>query len=1732
MKRIGIINRGEPAIRFLNALDALRREEEDAPESVALYTDSDLQSVYVRSADHAVRIGEGRTAYLDSDVVIAALKATDCDAAWLGWGFASEDGEFCAALEDAGITLLAPRPHVMTELGDKIRAKQLAEAHGVPVAPWAIVTKPEEAHEAAKAIGFPLLLKAAGGGGGRGIRLVEAIEEFNAQFVSARDEASRSFRSEGVFMEKFVKMARHIEVQVLGDGEGNIKILGVRDCSLQRRRQKVIEECPAPNLPEAVFDACTEAAERLCSAVRYRSAGTVEFLYDLDSNEPYFLEVNTRLQVEHPVTEEVYGVDLVRAQIELARGGTLDDIEANPRGWAVEARVCAEDAHNNFMPAPGKLVRFVLASGPGLRVDTGFSEGDVISADFDPLIAKIIAWGPNRKAAIARLSRALEQTRIVVEGGTSNLSFLRALLARDDVRAGDVDIGLVDRLRVDPPVGAGVAMLAAAVDRFLLRGDHGSGSDRHRVEAGESFNVYRMGETLFRIHGADGALNLRYTLDGPYQSWIEVDTRRHRVERAPGDINYSIDGVPHRVAKASGGLVSAPSAALVLKVPVSSGQTVAAGDCVIVLESMKMEVKVDAPIGGIVREVLVQAGGQVKSGQALLVIETEGGEVKKDIPSVSIPWEDSSHVAAEAGGRVHAAVLGWDFAPAELKSDIACLTAESSLALLTAFADVAELFERRPTRQKDGGSGATDAVSPDMWMETVYQRGPSGLSDARKDVLTASLLHFGVDSLEASDERNDALRRLKRAGFALPSTIPAAVAALSKLEEAPIQLLDRLTSLDPSRFGPVREAADRARYVLFERLAHIRLLARAEHRARALLSWLRSGEADWNEVLEAPESLVPGFTPEAAKGCAIAAEAVARRLEWQDAETQVTQVQLCERPAFRIINGDEVVVCVTARPSEAVSLILGTRELPPMERLDLVLAPEVDTDPHLVLDDVVEAIDLNSTALPTWRELCLVAISGNRTAVRRFYSDGSERTDRRDVTPSTARRLDLDRLSRFDFQRMPSDEDVVLFLAKAWENQKDVRFFAFGEVRSLERAPGEPLHLPHVERVFHAAVRAIQAAREQHDPRRRHQWNRITLTLVPVVPVAIDIIRSYIERLIPAALAIGLEKVVVRARFKEKEQVDGATPLMDLSISRRPGGERIDFSIHPASHKPLMPLTEYESRVVAARRRGLTHPYEIIQLLESDPRYPIGRFEEYDLDEAGRLRRVAERPRGGNKSGIVFGVIRSRSRSLRTSLTRVLLISDPTRRMGALAEPECRRIVAGIELADRLGVPVEWVAVSAGARIDWDSGTENLDWTARVLSRIIRFTQAGGEINVLVPGICVGAQAYWNAEATMMMHTRGLLIMTDQGTMVLTGKRALDFSGCVSAEDDLALGGYTAIMGPNGQAQAHAVDLGDAYQLLYRYYQLTYVPPGSKRPPRIMTTDPIDRDISETDYPTDLGHEFNNIGQIFSIEHNPDRKRPFAIRPVMAAVADQDCEPVERWAAMHGAETSVVWEARIGGYGAMLIGVENQPFGRLGQKVEGGPDTLAGGTLYPQASRKLSRAINAASGNRPLVVLANLSGFDGSPESLRHWQLEYGAEIGRAITNFDGPVVFVILSRYHGGAYVVFSKALNPQLTSVALKGSYASVIGGAPAAAVVFAEDVRKRALELGGTADATAQATSELAARFDAIHSVERAQKVGSIDDIIRPASLRSYIVSILAKDFAAMGNPIVDTSPPARA
>ena len=594
---------------------------------------------------------------------------------------------------------------------------------------------------------------------------------------------------------------------------------------------------------------------------------------------------------------------------------------------------------------------------------------------------------------------------------------------------------------------------------------------------------------------------------------------------------------------------------------------------------------------------------------------------------------------------------------------------------------------------------------------------------------------------------------------------------------------------------------------------------------------------------------------------------------------------------------------------------------------------------------------------------------------------------------------------------------------------------------------------------------------------------------------------------------------------------------MAIRFSYTPGAGVVANVTAPPT-EPLRPLDEYAQKVQRSQARGLVYPYELIPLLTGSE----GTFVEYDFDESGALVPV-DRPYGRNTAGLIVGTVTRPTPLYPEGMTRVALFGDPTKALGTVAEAECARVVAALDLAEKLSAPVEWFALSSGATISMESGTENMDWVSRALRRIITFTQNGGEINVIVAGINVGAQPYWNAEATMLMHTKGILVMTPDSAMVLTGKQSLDYSGGVSAEDNFGIGGYDRVMGPNGQAQYWAPNLQAACEILFVHYDHAYVAPGERFPRRADTSDPVDRDVCTFphDHPSS---DFTTVGDIFSDATNKDRKKPFDIRTVMRAVVDQDHPVLERWADMADADTSVVFDAHIAGIPVCVIGIESRVIPRKGWVPADGPDQWTSGTLFPQSSKKTARTINAASGSRPLVVLANLSGFDGSPESLRNIQLENGAEIGRAIVNFDGPIVFVVVSRYHGGAFVVFSQALNENMEVLAVEGSFSSVIGGAPAAAVVFTRDVNARTAadpavreleaQLAASTDDAASARlrvkladtrtavrsdklGEVAAEFEAVHNVERARQVGSVHQIIPAAELRPSIAAALERGMA---------------
>ncbi|MGW9514129.1 carboxyl transferase domain-containing protein, partial [Embleya sp. NPDC055610] len=814
----------------------------------------------------------------------------------------------------------------------------------------------------------------------------------------------------------------------------------------------------------------------------------------------------------------------------------------------------------------------------------------------------------------------------------------------------------------------------------------------------------------------------------------------------------------------------------------------------------------------------------------------------------------------------------------------------------------------------------------------------------------------------------------------------------------------------------------------------------------------------------------------------------------------------------------------------------------------------IDADIYLSWENQPESADATAAALhevvaaqplpPRVRRLT-TTVAGRGGAVMHHHftfrpSDTGMVEERliRGLHPYIAQRMQLERLSKFDLTRLPSsDEEVYLFQCVARENPADDRLVAFAQVRDLTELrdhEGRLVALPTAEDILATCLDSIRRAQSRRPSAKRFNTNRVVVYVWPPSGLTHAEMEMIAGRVRPTTAGAGLEEILFIARQRDPQTGELTKIAVRIPFDAAGGTE---LTIGEPSDEPVEPLDGYRLKVLRASSRNTVYPYELTDRL--------GDFVEYDLNDEHALVPV-ERPKGTNSAAIVAGVVRTATARHPEGVTRVVLLGDPTKSLGALSEPECRRVIAALDLAERMRVPVEWYALSSGARISMESGTENMDWVAAALKRIVTFTQDGGEINIVVAGINVGAQPYWNAEATMLMHTKGILVMTPDSAMVLTGKHALDFSGGVSAEDNFGIGGYDRVMGPNGQAQYWAPDLNAARDVLMSHYDHTYVAPGELAPRRTGTTDPTDRDVSSFPHVVE-GSDFTTVGEIFSAEANPDRKKPFDIRTVMRALSDQDHPVLERWAGMADADTAAVQDVHLGGMPVCLLGIESRAVPRRGFPPTDGPATYTAGTLFPQSSKKAARAINAASGNRPLVVLANLSGFDGSPESMRKLQLEYGAEIGRAIVNFRGPIVFCVISRYHGGAFVVFSKALNPNMTVLAIEGSFASVLGGAPAAAVVFAGDVNartaadprvrdleSRAAAASGAERATLTAEldelrssvrteklGEVAAEFDRVHDIRRAVEVGSVDAVIEARELRPRIIEAIATHWAESGS-----------
>ncbi|OCJ11700.1 3-methylcrotonyl-CoA carboxylase [Rhizobium sp. AC27/96] len=656
--KILIANRGEIACRIIRTARRL------GVRTVAVYSDADIDAMHVALADEAIHIGAAAASesYLSKDKIIAAAQRAGAQAIHPGYGFLSENAGFAEAVEKAGLVFIGPSPASIRAMGLKDAAKALMERAGVPVVPGyhGEGQEPGFLAEQADGIGFPVLIKARAGGGGKGMRRVDRPGDFPAALEAAQREAKSAFGDETVLIEKYLVQPRHIEIQVFGDSQGNVVHLFERDCSLQRRHQKVIEEAPAPGMTQEMRSAMGEAAVRAARAIDYCGAGTVEFIADvsggLSPDRFFFMEMNTRLQVEHPVTEAIAGVDLVEWQLRVASGEPLPKTqhELTINGWAFEARIYAEDPSRGFLPATGTLSHLRFPEGD-VRVDAGVREGDSITPHYDPLIAKLTVHAADRPAALARLTQALQQTQVA--GTTTNLDFLTRLSQQPDFVAGRPDTGLLDReaealTSVQPPDDAALAIAAIveaggfarsnsadpgfALGAWQIWGEMSRPVTLHFGGGQANCRVTAKGRELFSVAFEGRTIPVRLLMQGDGTHRVEIDGRQSSVDifEASHGMTLFLDGRTHHFhrldpldggeeAAAGGDRLIAPMPGLVKIVRVRAGDTVAKGQALIVMEAMKMELTLTAMRDGIVESLHVGEGDQTSESAVLLSLRPE-----------------------------------------------------------------------------------------------------------------------------------------------------------------------------------------------------------------------------------------------------------------------------------------------------------------------------------------------------------------------------------------------------------------------------------------------------------------------------------------------------------------------------------------------------------------------------------------------------------------------------------------------------------------------------------------------------------------------------------------------------------------------------------------------------------------------------------------------------------------------------------------------------------------------------------------------------------------------------------------------------------------------------------------------------------------------------------------------------------------------------------------------------
>ena len=1768
--RLAIVNRGAAAMRLINAAREYAAEHQRDIQIVAIHTEADDRALFVREADFAVRV-EGSISVDNLDAVAAALTTAGVDGAWVGWGPLAQQPAFAEMCVRLGITNVGLSAATLVGIADRSALSAAAESAGGRLSPLDVVER----------------------GYSRHIEVLVAGDRFGDVWAVGVHDGTLQRRSEKVLVETAVPALIGVDDALLRSVAARVAsltgVVGAATIAFIREHPtadvSLLRISGGLPLGHGVTEigSGTDLAKlqlhiaeggRLVGAAPIADGHAIAVRLNAEDAELGFapapgrvvlLQVPTGpgLRIDPAVSEGDAirpGDDPTLAEV-VAWGRDRDEARVRLRRALAQLPVVLEGGTTNKGFLLDLLDRDEVRNG---KYDTGWldrlaASGETAGREHGEiavLMAAVDAYDERQRSSRSHLFATARRGRPQV---SSELGRHFELNHRGNEYA--VFVRRTGRRQYRVAVdGVEVGLVVTRLGRYQSRLDIDGRSLRvvSAIQAGDHL--------------------------------VEVDGVPHRLSRGDGGIVRSgLPGVVVVVHVKVGDDVSANDPLVTIESMKMESQILAPFTGRVRQVCIGTNVQVDSGAPLVHLEPISHGLAALSEPRCIFTAPGAGTET-------SVAGRFAANL-----DTLTRLVMGYDVAAAaatRVAADQAVIARQlaidspervaGELRLLGIFADLHALFRsERDASDSDPAEADLQVTSPQEHLHAFLRApGPAveGVPPRYLQALSRALVHYGIRSIEHTEALEEALYWIMQSRRRTEVQVPVIVAVLNHWLARPAvgageQLRETLDRLIAATQHDHPVIADLAREVRFEAIDRpIVDAARLDVLGLALghLDDLVAGSGERAEHLDAlvacSEPMEYALLDRARSGDRVTAEAVAevltrRHHRWGTFGEFTVNGEPAELSTVSVdhtsdVHGPVRLVAACAPYSSLVGAIDATVAALKAAHSVLPALLEVYTwldDPDAALDDdaiAAAAIAALSThALGDSLQYAMVAVaraeadplpseqSVRHVTVRPSPEGLAEDRFLRGLHPMMAARLRLWRLANFELERLASPTGVHLFRAIARGNASDERLFAIAEVRDLTPVrddTGRLVALPELERKLLTSMEAIRRVQAPRPLGQRLWWNRIVLGVWPTVNFTAGEVEGIAASMAGAAVGLGLEEVHLLCR--RVDETTGALRDVALRFTTTTGtGFVLEETEQPA--EPLVPLDEYSRKVVQSRRRGTTYPYELIRGLvapRAGGREEItgGSFVEYDLDDQGALVPV-QRPAGCNVASIVVGVVSNTSDRYPEGMSRVALLGDPTRALGALAEPECVRIMAAIDLAEQLGVPLEWYALSAGAKIAMDSGTENMDWIADVLRRIIEFTQQGGEINVVVTGINVGAQPYWNAEATMLMHTKGILVMTPASAMVLTGKQALDFSGGVSAEDNHGIGGYDRVMGPNGQAQYWAPDVPAACGVLLAHYAHSYSAPGERFPRRAITVDPFDRDVRASHHHLE-GSDLTTVGDIFSERTNPERKKPFDIRSVMRAVLDSDHPTSERWADLAESDTAVVWDGHLGGIPVCAIGIEAHALARQGRLPADGPDQWTSGTLFPMSSKKIARAVNAASGSQPLLVLANLSGFDGSPESMRRTQLEFGAEIGRAVVNFRGPVVFCVVSRFHGGAFVVFSRKLNPMLETLAVEGSHASVIGGSPAAAVVFAGEVDKRtradarvvemqarvAAAAAGEratlraqlAETLAQAHSDhlgaVAAEFDAIHSVQRALEVGSVNQIIPAVGLRPLLIDAVER------------------